>query len=426
MSGNKAVDIAKKITLKNEFTTRYAHLCNLYDQNSSLIDEAIVIYFQNPKSYTGEDVVEFQSHGGFITASRIIEACIFYGARGAMPGEFTKRAVIYGKMDLSQAEAAAKLIESKSVEAAKILSVQLKGQLQEFVDELRDKLVEILAFIEVNIDYAEEDLPKELEEQIKQKLEKIYQVLQKSIQASKKRAGVIEGYKVAIIGKPNVGKSSLLNALLSYERAIISEIAGTTRDTIEENINIGTHLVKIVDTAGIRNSNDEVEKIGIKRSVKAIQEADVIIALFDASRALDSDDKDIIELLKEYKDSKEIIAALNKEDLEIKIDAQNLKAFKPLLISTKQSSEKIVNTLEKILDSKSQGEDTILITKRQNDTTLKACDAIERSFDHLESGELELFAYEINEAINAISAITKPFYRDEILDKMFGSFCLGK
>ena len=233
LSGQNAINIAKKIAKKDKFKIRYAHLCTLYDQESFVIDEAIVIYFKAPRSYTGEDVIEFQSHGGFVTAARIIDACLFYGARVAKGGEFTKRAVIHGKMDLSQAEAAAKLIESKSVEAAKILSAQLKGELQKFVDELRDKLVEILAFVEVNIDYAEEDLPKQLQDEIEKKLKYVYNTLQRSVQISESRAGIIEGFKVAIIGKPNVGKSSLLNSLLSYERAITSEIAGTTRDTIE-------------------------------------------------------------------------------------------------------------------------------------------------------------------------------------------------
>ncbi len=426
LSGQNAINIAKKITKKDKFKIRYAHLCTLYDQESFVIDEAIVIYFKAPRSYTGEDVIEFQSHGGFVTAARIIDACLFYGARVAKGGEFTKRAVIHGKMDLSQAEAAAKLIESKSVEAAKILSAQLKGELQKFVDELRDKLVEILAFVEVNIDYAEEDLPKQLQEEIEKKLKYVYNTLQRSVRISESRAGIIEGFKVAIIGKPNVGKSSLLNSLLSYERAITSEIAGTTRDTIEENINIATHLVKIVDTAGVRQSGDKIEKIGIKRSIKAAKEADIIIALFDISEKFDENDNEILELLKEYKDSKEIIAVLNKKDLGKKFETRKLSEFKPLEISAKESADIVIKTLKNILDTKNSDQDILLITKRQNDATMKASLAIKNSFSHLNEGELELFAYEINEAIGHVSSITKPFYRDEILDKMFASFCLGK
>jgi len=405
---------------------RNAQLCTLYDAENSLIDEAIVIYFQNPRSYTGEDVVELQSHGGTVTADRIITTALAYGARIATPGEFTKRAVMHGKMDLTQAEAAAKLIESKSVDAAKILSRQLKGELKQFVDELRDKLVEILAYIEVNIDYAEEDLPQSLQEQIAQKLDYIGQVLTKTLQASRSREGLLEGFKVAIIGKPNVGKSSLLNALLHYERAIISEIAGTTRDTIEEEIRIGTHLVRIVDTAGIRDSGDVIEKIGIERSLKAIESADIVVALFDASRPLDSNDTEIIALLERFIEEKEVIVLLNKADLPLEIEKERLNLFHPITISTKEDVTAVVDAIAGILDTKNAEDETVLISKRQVDAAQKAYDAIKRAHALLESGELELFAYEVNDAIEAIASITHAFERDEILDQMFGNFCLGK
>ena len=405
---------------------RNAQLCTLYDTENSIIDEAIVIYFQNPRSYTGEDVVELQSHGGTVTADRIITAALAYGARIATPGEFTKRAVIHGKMDLTQAEAAAKLIESKSVDAAKILSRQLKGELKQFVDELRDKLIEILAYIEVNIDYAEEDLPQSLQKQIAQKLDYIGHILAKTLQASRSREGLLEGFKVAIVGKPNVGKSSLLNALLHYERAIISEIAGTTRDTIEEEIRIGTHLVRIVDTAGIRDSIDVIEKIGIERSLKAIESADIVVALFDASRPLDSNDTEIIALLERFREGKEVIVLLNKADLPAEIEKENLKMFQPIAISTKEDVTAIVNAIGRILDTKNAEDEMVLISKRQVDTAQKAYDAIKRAYALLENGELELLAYEVNEAIEAIASITHAFERDEILDQMFGNFCLGK
>lgn len=405
---------------------RNAQLCTLFDAENSLIDEAIVIYFQNPRSYTGEDVVELQSHGGTVTADRIITTALAYGARIATPGEFTKRAVMHGKMDLTQAEAAAKLIESKSVDAAKILSRQLKGELKQFVDELRDKLVEILAYIEVNIDYAEEDLPQSLQEQIAQKLDYIGQILTKTLQASRSREGLLEGFKVAIVGKPNVGKSSLLNALLHYERAIISEIAGTTRDTIEEEIRIGTHLVRIVDTAGIRDSGDVIEKIGIERSLKAIESADIVVALFDASRPLDSNDSEIIALLEQFKEEKEVIVVLNKADLPAQIEKENLDKFHPITISTKEDVTAVIKAIAGILDTKNAEDETVLISKRQVDAAQKAYDAIKRAHALLESGELELFAYEVNDAIEAIASITHAFERDEILDQMFGNFCLGK
>ncbi len=426
LSGDDALSIARKIARRESFSPRFAHLCTLYDHEDAVIDEAIVLYFQNPASFTGEDVIEFQSHGGSITAQRVIDTALAYGARLANPGEFTKRAVLNAKMDLSRAEAVAKLIESKSVDAAKILSRQLKGELQNYVDSLRDKLVEILAFIEVNIDYAEEDLPETLQAQIAQKLRAVDHEIVKTVETSESREGLIEGFKVAIVGKPNVGKSSLLNALLRFERAIISDIAGTTRDTIEEEIKIGTHLVKIVDTAGIRQSGDTIEKIGIERSIDAVESADIVIALFDGSAPFDSDDAKIVNLLEKYRADKEMIVAINKSDLPQKIEKEKLETFDPLAISTREDASKIIEVLQKLLDSKNVEDDLMLISKRQIDAAKEAHAAITRSFTFLQSGELELFAYEINDAIRAIAGITTPFERDEILDKMFGSFCLGK
>ncbi len=426
LSGDKSLQIAHTITKNNLLKPRYASLCDLFDQNDTLIDESLVIYFKNPHSFTGEDIVEFQCHGGFITAQRILDASLAFGARLANPGEFTKRAVLNGKMDLAQAEAIAKLIESKSIDSAKILTKQMKGQLSHFVEDLRDKLIEILAFVEVNIDYAEEDLPQDLLNQITQKLQYIKTTLSQALQASQSREGLIEGFKVAIIGKPNVGKSSLLNALLHYDRAIISDIAGTTRDTIEEEIKISTHLVKIVDTAGIREAGEGIEKIGIQRSIEAVKSADIVIALFDGSQTLDSDDLNIIDILQQYKAQKDIIVAINKSDLQALIQVETLETFSPINISTKQSVLSIINKLDALLNSKSVHDDLLLISKRQVDTVTKAHDAIQRATPLLQDGELEFFAYEINEAIEAIASITQAFERDEILDKMFGSFCLGK
>jgi tRNA modification GTPase len=391
-----------------------------------LIDEAIVIYFQAPKSYTGEDIVEFQCHGGFISSSQVLDACIKEEAVLAKAGEFTKRAVLNGRMDLTKAEAAAKLIESKSIDAAKILARQLDGELQEFVDKLRDELIEILAFVEVNIDYAEEDLPQDLQNQIKNRLLNIQNLLQNTLEGSKSREGLIDGFKVSIIGKPNVGKSSLLNTLLRYDRAIISDIAGTTRDTIEESLKIGTHLVKFVDTAGIREADESIEKIGIQRSIEAIESSDIVIALFDGSKVKDSDDEKIIELVKSFKEDKEIVVAINKDDLAQQFDKDSLKEFKAVSFSCKKDTNIIIQKLQKILDSKSSADDLILISKRQIDSVEKATNHIDESFSFLEDGELELFAYNINEAIHNIASITTLFERDEILDKMFGSFCLGK
>ena len=412
---------------KDDFKPRFATLCNLYNTSGEFIDEAIVIYFKAPKSFTCEDVIEFQCHGGLVVASLILEETLKLGARLANPGEFTKRAFLNGRIDLTKAEAIAKLIESKSLDAAKILSKQLKGELKEYMDSLRDSLIEILAYVEVSIDYAEEDLPLDLMDNISRKLDSISKELEKTLLISLKREGLIEGFKISIIGKPNVGKSSLLNSILSYNRAIISDVAGTTRDTIEEEIRVGTHLVKIVDTAGIRGeSEDFIEKMGMQRSVKAIEESDIVLAVFDNSREFDNDDKKILDLIDEYKDKKKIFVIINKMDLPNRLDLSKFKDFDLIKISCKQDTSLVMDSIQKYLDSQSVQNDLILISKRQIEAVREALNAIKEAKEHLSEGELELFSYLLNDAISYISSITRPFERDEILDKMFSNFCLGK
>ena len=389
-----------------------------------IIDEAIVIYFKAPHSFTAEDVVEFQCHGGLIVADMILNEILKNGARLANPGEFSKRAFLNGRIDLTKAEAIAKLIETRSVDGAKILARQLRGELQNFVENIREDLIEILAFVEVNIDYAEEDLPQNLLDQISTKLKDITILLKNTYESSQRREGLIEGFRVAIVGKPNVGKSSLLNSLLNYDRAIISEIAGTTRDTIEEEVRIGTHLIRMVDTAGIRDSSDEIEKIGIQRSRDAINSSDIVIAIFDNSRINDEEDSVILGILDEFAKDKNIITVLNKIDLPNNFDKTLLRKY--LEISCKKDTSEIISKLKEILDGANQDDSLLLTSKRQMIAVKSAYEEIDSSKIVLNEGELELFALHINEAIRHISGITKNFDRDEILDKMFGSFCLGK
>jgi len=397
------------------------------NDKNELIDESIVIYFKAPYSFTGEDVVEFQCHGGLIVSSMIVDEVIKLGASIAKPGEFSKRAVLNDRIDLSQAEAISKLIVAKSQDAVKIVAKQLKGSLSIYVDEIRDELIEILAFIEVNIDYAEEDLPEDLSNQIIFKLENIKNLLYKSLEASRSREGLMDGFKVSIIGKPNVGKSTLLNSLLEYDRAIISDIAGTTRDTIQESLRVGTHLVKIVDTAGIRESDESIEQIGIKRTLLSADESEIIIAVFDASCELDDNDDEIVTILNKFSESKSIIVVINKCDSKnINFNKKRLESLNPIEVSFKNSTNEIIDALKVILDNQDFDNDLILISKRQVDAVSAAYDYIVDSLDNLSQDELELFAYNINDAINSISLITKSFQRDEILDKMFSSFCLGK
>ncbi len=429
LSGQDALIIASRITHKENFSPRLATLTKLYNAKNELIDESLVIYFKNPYSFTGEDIVEFQCHGGIALTNMILQATLDFGARLAMPGEFSKRAYLNGKIDLSQAEAISKLIESKSEDGVKLLARQLKGELKEFVEEIRSDLLFILAYVEVSIDYAEEDLPADILDQINTKLNSIEQKLLTTLEASRRREGMIDGFKIAIVGKPNVGKSSLLNKLLNFDRAIVSNIAGTTRDTIEENIKVGTHIIKIVDTAGIREASDEIEKIGIEKSKQTIDEADIVIALFDNSKEYDSEDAKINELLKNS--TKEKIIILNKCDLESKFDREKLdKIDIEMTISKSLETSSLKDLMEKlqtILDQNSTLCDGMtLISKHQVLSVEKTLSNITISKDIIVGGQLEFFAHHVTEALESISLITRPYENDQMLDVMFGEFCLGK
>jgi len=425
VSGDMALSLAKIVSKKDEIIPRNAHLTSLYNKDNHLIDHAILIYFKNPHSFTGEDIVEFQCHGGMIVAQEILETLLAHGAVLAEPGEFSKRAFLNGKIDLTKAEAIAKLIEAKSVDAAKILAKQLKGDLKEFIDESREAMLRATAYSEVMIDYAEEDIPDDILKNIIEQLDALIIKIDNIVDASKRRKGLIEGFRVAIIGKPNVGKSSLLNGLLSYERAIVSEIAGTTRDTIEEQVRIGSHIIRLIDTAGIRDARDSIEKIGVERSLESVADADVVIALFDYSRDFDNEDVKIVDILNNIED-KEIIVALNKTDLEKVLDTSALESFSPIEVSTKHNFKTLTDKLQEYFDSIGSDEELMLISTRQIEAVEKTKQAIIEAKEPLLLGELEFFSYHLQDAITALSSISKPYDSEEVLDKMFGEFCLGK
>jgi tRNA modification GTPase len=423
LSGHDALNIALQISRRKDLQNRLATLSKLYNQDDELIDEALLIYFQNPASFTGEDIVEFQCHGGHIIANMVMQLCIAYGARLADPGEFSKRAYLNGKIDLTQAQAISQMIEAQSEDAVKLLARQLKGELKDFVEDIRKDLLFMLAYTEVNIDYAEEDLPSDIFDQIQSKLDNIKIKLTNTLESSKRREGLIQGFKVAIVGKPNVGKSSFLNALLNYDRAIVSDIAGTTRDTIEESVRIGSHIIKIIDTAGIREASDTIEQIGIERSKEAINEADIIIALFDNSRAFDNEDKKIMELLENS--TQEKIMVLNKTDLDNKFDTSILNSDY-VQLNCKSTISNLISKLEEILDVNNDTNEVMLVSSRQIESVEITLDQIDQASMPLISGELEFFAHHINEALQSISKITQAYEHDQMLDVMFGSFCLGK
>ncbi len=425
VSGSLSLDIAKKITKRDKIEPRVTYLSSLYNKDDSIIDQAIVIYFKSPKSFTGEDIIEFQCHGGFIVAQEILETAIFYGARLAEAGEFSKRAFLNGKIDLTKAEAIAKLIEAQSVDGAKILAKQLKGDLKEFIDKSREAILRAIAYSEVMIDYAEEDIPEDILDNITKQLDSLIEQIDNILEASYRRKGLIDGFRVAIIGKPNVGKSSLLNGLLNYNRAIVSNIAGTTRDTIEEQVRVGSHLIRLIDTAGIREAGDEIERIGVERSISSIDEADVIIALFDGSSLYDNEDRKIIDILENIS-NKYIITAINKSDLPQKFDIDKIYKFSPIYISAKKSLKVLTNRLEELFNNIGSSEELMLISTRQIDAVIKTKESILEAKEPLLNGELEIFSYHLQDSVKSISSISTPYDSEEVLDKMFGEFCLGK
>lgn len=435
LSGQKAYPIILALTHRASLTPRYAHVSTIYDKEGVAIEEAITLYFPAPHSYTTQDVCEIHCHGGSISAKTIIALCIALGARYAREGEFTKRAFLGGRIDLGQAQAVAALIQSHSLRANKILMRQLRGELNIFVEQIREKLLELLAFSEANIDYSE-DLEEDYTHSMIAKLNLIQSKLEEVCCFSRTRQGLLEGYTLSIIGKPNVGKSSLLNALLAYDRAIVSEIEGTTRDTIEEHLYLNGLLIRLIDTAGIRQSKDSIEQIGIHRSKQAIERSDIIIAVFDSSRMLDHEDYAIIELIQTYKD-KRFLIVFNKSDLpkccdESKILAliqshQNSIAPSPLYINTKIDGARIVLAhIESALEYNGGDSHPLLISNFQIESVQNALTCLKEADSKLQNGEIELFSYQIRDCIQHISHITYPYKDDELLDKLFGTFCLGK
>ncbi|HED7286070.1 TPA: tRNA uridine-5-carboxymethylaminomethyl(34) synthesis GTPase MnmE [Campylobacter jejuni] len=421
LSGERALEFALKLSHKTKLTPRHATFTKLFNQNNEIIDEAIMIYFKAPYSFTGEDIVEFQTHGGFSVSEVLLEELVSLGARLALAGEFSKRACLNGKMTPLKALNIQDLILSKSALAAKIIARNMQGNLGELLEKIRTDLVKTLAFVETSIDYADDDLPSDLLQQISTMCEENSKILKEVYTLSQSKKGLIEGFKIAIVGKPNVGKSSLLNALLSYERAIVSDIAGTTRDTIEESFKLGTHLLRIIDTAGIRESKDAIEQIGVALSKKSLEDADIILAVFDASRVQDKEDEKIFDLLANT--DKKIFWILNKSDLENVFKNTQNKNF------IKLSAQKDIALLKEELQNYLNSFDSEGIMVSSLDL-INACkissEAIFRAKGLLEESSLELFAFELNLAINELARFTKDFQRDEILDEMFGNFCLGK
>lgn len=401
-------------------------------EQDKIIDEVLVSFFKAPNSYTTEDLCEINSHGGMYVVQKILEMCLENGAQLADPGEFTKRAFLNGRMDLSQAEAVIDIIHAKTEKESKASIHQLEGSLSEDIKKIRDLLMSIMIEVEVSIDYPEYDVEEVSHNKAQTVLKQVQEELER-LKISFETGKIIkEGINIALIGKPNAGKSSLLNAILREERAIVTEIEGTTRDIIQESVSIKGIPINIIDTAGIRNADNKVEQIGIERSRKGASEADLIIAIFDGSRQLSEEDNEILEIMKD----KKCILVLNKIDLQVedKVKERLQKEFpkdKIIQISAKnkQGMEEIYHEIERLfrLDEIRLENDTIITNVRHKNIITNAIEETKKAIDANEQNlPIDMVGMYIKDIMEELGKITGESVSDEIIKEIFAKFCLGK
>ena len=436
LSGKQSFEIINKIFVpknKNKeikgYNIKYGNVVN--PENNEIIDEVLVSYFVAPKSYTTENMCEINSHGGIIVEKRILELCLHNGAELAEPGEFTKRAFLNGRIDLSQAEGIIDLINSKTEMEAKESINQLEGSLSKKIKEIEQKMLDITVNIEVTIDYPEYDVEEVTNAEALNSLRSIHNML-KELQSSFNKGKIIrDGIKTVIVGKPNAGKSSLLNSMLKEDRAIVSDIAGTTRDTIEEYINVDGIPLKLIDTAGIRDTENTIEKIGVEKSKMLIDSADLVIAIFDISTDFDDDDRKIMELVKDKKS----IILLNKVDIS-KNNENNEKELeklnKPVIkISAKEEIglDLLYNEIKKLfeLNEISSNNEVLITNERHKNQIIKADKHILEAIDTIKNNmPVDIISIYINQAMEDLGEITGENISENIINEIFSKFCLGK
>lgn len=427
LSGKGVLNIVKRFfKTKGEIKPRFAHFGRLYDEKGEELDEGILIYYKAPHSYTGEDMVELNLHGNPRILQRVVELFLNAGARLAEPGEFTKRAFLNGKLDLTQAEAVAELISAKTELARKIALKQLHGELSKYIKPLRDTLLELLAYIEADIEFAEEDIPTLTKEQVLEMTEKVLKGIEELLKTAKTGKFIREGIKLAIVGKPNVGKSSLFNALLREERAIVTDIEGTTRDYIEETLQIKGIPVRLIDTAGIRETNDIVEKIGVERSKKKIEEADLVLFVIDGSREITQEDLKIYESIK----NKERLFVVNKSDLPMRADLEIFSGENIIKVSalTGEGLEVLSEEILRRVGVHLEESVNIYISLRHENLLKKAKSVLERFKEEYKEKDIspEIAMLDLREASNYLGEILGEITTEDVLGKIFSTFCIGK
>lgn len=436
LSGNEALEVAsrvfkgKDLHKVNSHTINYGHIVN--PKTNEKIDEVMVSVMLAPKTYTREDVIEINCHGGIVPTNDILQLVLSNGARMAKPGEFTERAFLNGRVDLSQAEAVMDLIRAKTDRSMKVALNQLDGDLSHLIKNLRQDILDVLAKVEVNIDYPEyDDVETMTSKLLREKAVEVRAQIKQLLQTAQEGKILRDGLATAIVGHPNVGKSSLLNRMLHEDKAIVTNVAGTTRDVLEEYVNVRGVPLKLVDTAGIRDTNDKVEKIGVERSRKAIQTADLVLLVLDSSHPLSKDDRQLIEVTN---DAKRIII-LNKTDLPLQLDMDELLKLVPEDQIIRTAATKGVG-LDDLKDKITKlffggiesNQNSVIVTNARHIGLLnKAEDALDSVLQGLDDGmPVDLVQIDMTQCWELLGEITGDSYQDELLDQLFSQFCLGK
>ena len=430
VSGNEAIDRVnqifkgKDLTKQETHTIHYGHIVD----NDEVIDEVLVSIMKGPKSFTAEDVVEINCHGGIASTNKILELLIKNGCRLAEPGEFTKRAFLNGRIDLIEAESVMDVIHAKSEKSLKLAQNQLSGKVSTMIHNLRQQMIEVIANIAVNIDYPEyEDIEEMTNEMLVDRVKNVRTQVEKILNESKNGKLIRNGIMTAIIGKPNVGKSSILNLLLEENKAIVTEIAGTTRDIVEGYVNIDGITLNLIDTAGIRETEDIVENIGVQKSREYIEKADLILFVVNGNQELTKEELEILENVQK----KEYLIIVNKSDLEHNIDLSNIDNSRIVWISALENTgiDELKQKIKEIFElEKLEANDLTYLSSARS---IGILEQVLNSVSEIENGiknnmPIDMIEIDIKEAWNLLGTITGESYEDELIDQLFSQFCLGK